>query len=94
MTAAMKWTTLTLLAWTGIVVAGAVLLGSTLATPSCAHLVSPPPSCAAELAAENDRVWVTQTLPLILVLLAGYGVIALVGFARARRRGSRENARR
>ena len=93
MTSAMKWTTLALLAWTGIVVAGAVLLGSTLATPSCAHLVSPPPSCAAELAAENDRVWVTQTLPLILVLLAGYGVIALVGFAGARR-GSRENGRR
>jgi hypothetical protein len=79
-----------LIAWTVMAVAGAVILGSSLATPSCAHLVSPPPSCAAAIAAENDRVWATQTLPLILVLLAGYAVIVFIGLGRARRRGSRD----
>ena len=85
---------LALLAWTVVVVVGAVLVGTSLATPSCAHLVAPPPSCAAELAAENDRVWRMQTLPLLLVMLTGYGLIAVIGLVRARRGAEGDGPRR
>ena len=77
----MRRTTLALLAWTAVAVVAAVVLGSSVSTPPCAHLVAPPSWCAAEIAAENDRVWGTRTLPLILVLLAGYVVIVLIRVA-------------
>ena len=75
-----------LLAWTVIVLAGAIIIGSPQATPDCAHLISPPSSCATEIAAENARVWSTRTLPLLLVAAGGYVAVILAGLTAGRRR--------
>ena len=92
---AMRSLVVALVAWTVLVVLGAIVIGSPLETPPCAHLVAPPPTCAGEIAAENARVWATHTVPLLVAAVAGYAAIALVSFARARRRarvGQRDTA--
>ena len=88
------WAILALVAWTALVMTTASITGSPLATPSCPHLETANgtfaytminPSCASEMAAENARVWATRTLPLLIVLLGGYGAILLTSILRTRR---------
>lgn len=81
----MRWIATVVVVWTAVIIAAAIVVGTSLATPSCAHLVAPPPSCAVEIAAANDQAWITHTLPLLLLALAGYVVIFAVGVSRARR---------
>ncbi len=83
---AIRWAALAALVWTAVVLAAALLIGSPLATPSCAHLVAPPPACVTEIAAENARVWTSYTLPMLIVAMGAYAVVVLLGLARAKRR--------
>jgi hypothetical protein len=77
------------LLWTGVVVLGLLFLGPEFPLGGCWRLVGAPPECLEQLAAINDQIWRTQTLPRILVGVGGYAVIALIGvsaWARGRNR--------
>lgn len=82
----MRWLGLALATWTAIAIAAILLIGSPLQTPTCARLISPPASCASEIAAQNTVVWETHTLPLLMFVAVGYGAILVIGVIRARRR--------
>lgn len=69
------------LAWTGVVVLGLLFLGPDFPPAGCWRLVGASPECMEQLAAINDQIWRTQTLPRILVGVGGYAVIALIGAA-------------
>jgi hypothetical protein len=77
--------------WTAIWIAVVLFLRTPINPPGCARLMNPPATCAPELDASNMRLWLTYTLPLYLLLVAGYVVISAVLLRRRRRRaGTRD----
>ncbi len=72
-------------AWTGVVVAVLLLWPWSLPATGCWRLVKPPASCLAELAQVNDRIWWTQTLPMLAFFASGYVIVSLLAIRRWRR---------
>jgi hypothetical protein len=54
-------------------------------TPGCAHRVSITSDCQALMAAGNEAIFSTHTLPLIVAICAGYAAILAVAAVRSRR---------
>lgn len=55
----------------------------------CWVLVDAPPECLAQLAAVNDHLWWTRTLPILVFLSSGYVVLGAAmarSWLRTRRR--------
>ena len=77
MTAMRNRTVMLAIGWTVAVVAIVLFVGGGVAGPACARLVNPVPTCAAEIAAANDRLWWTHTLPMLVVIGGGYVLIGL-----------------
>lgn len=71
--------------WTGVVVAVLLLWPLSLPGNGCWRLVDPPARCLAELAYLNDRIWWTQTLPLLAFFASGYVIVGLLAVRRWRR---------
>lgn len=72
-------------AWTGVVVAVLLLWPWSLPATGCWRLVDPPAGCLAELAHVNDRIWWTQTLPMLAFLASSYVIVGLLAIRRWRR---------
>ena len=58
-------------------------------TPTCMRLVGRSPECQAIADAWNDATWRQHTLPLLVLIAAGYVGILLVAIAGRRRRAKR-----
>jgi hypothetical protein len=79
-TLAVFWTTISALI---------VLFGpANVDVPGCTHLVEPPTGCIALLAAANDHAWWTLTLPLLMLIVGGYVIVAITAIRALRRRRS------
>lgn len=63
------------IAWTAIVVVAVLVWPGNINMPGCAHHIEPSPGCLERLAAYNDRLWWTETLPRLAVFASGYVVI-------------------
>jgi hypothetical protein len=74
--------------WSAVVVAIALLGPGQVQTPGCASSVTPSADCLTQLKAMNDGIWWTNTVPLLLVIAAGYLVILIVAW-RSRRQPRR-----
>lgn len=61
--------------WTAFVVAFLLLVPSGVNSVGCWRLVGAPPECLSQLAAANDHLWWTRTLPMLVFLSSGYLVI-------------------
>jgi hypothetical protein len=72
--------------WSGIVAAVVLYVPTNLPSNGCWRLVGAPPECLAAVAALNDRVWWTRTLPMLVFLSSGYLIIAAVAWCRRFRR--------
>lgn len=72
-------------AWTGVVVTVLLLWPRSVPSGGCWGLVEPPAGCLAELAQLNERVWWTQTLPILLFFAVGYVVVGLLAIRHRRR---------
>jgi prepilin signal peptidase PulO-like enzyme (type II secretory pathway) len=72
------------LAWTAVVFAGLTFIPWGLEPVPCARLVGASAECLAQLAARNDRVWWTQTLPMLAAIAGGYLVIILLALRHIR----------
>lgn len=72
------------LIWSSIVVAVLLNVPGSTQSEGCWRTVGggASPECLAELAAVNDRIWWTRTLPMLLFLSSGYFVIAMVALRR------------
>jgi hypothetical protein len=84
-----RWITLLLLVWTGVVLIGLVLLGPDLSTATgCLRVAGGPIECLQQLSAVKDDSWRIQTAPRLVVATGGYLLILLYGIwaLRARRR--------
>jgi len=68
-------------AWTIVVLAVVLTTPALMSAPPCAGMVAPPPGCDTLNAAGNELVWTTQTRPIGLLALGGYGLIGIVGVA-------------
>jgi hypothetical protein len=67
-----------LIAWTVIwLLIVIVAVPPQLNVPTCAHVVSRPATCADSIAAENARVWWTESVPELVVLVVGWLVVAV-----------------
>ena len=75
-----------ILLWT-VISAGIVLFWpGSVQTPGCLHHISPSADCLAQAGVENDRLWWTQTLPMLLTIAAGDGAVAVIALLSVRRR--------
>lgn len=75
------------MAWTVVVIFGLLFLGPELPAGGCWRLAGPPPECLDQLAAANEEIWRTQTLPKLAGAIAGYVIlIVLTAAAVARTR--------
>jgi hypothetical protein len=72
------------LIWSGIVAAVLLYVPGNIQSEGCWRTVGggASPKCLAELAALNDQIWWTRTLPMLLFLASGYLVIAVVALRR------------
>jgi hypothetical protein len=77
-----------ILLWT-MISAGIVLVWpGSVQTPGCLHAINPSADCLAQAGVESDRVWWTQTLPVLVIIAAGYvGVASIALLSVHRRRG-------
>jgi hypothetical protein len=85
----MRWIALLLLVWSGVVLIGLLFIGPDLSSATgCWKLAGGPRECLDQLSAVNDERWRAQTLPRLVVAVAGYVLIDLYGIwaLRARRR--------
>jgi len=73
--------------WTAVVLAVLLFWPGGVQTPGCMQHINPSADCLAQLTTANDRLWWTQTLPLLVFLASGY--VAVAAFALRRRRRSR-----
>ncbi len=71
--------------WPVLVIVVALFLPWSLPVSGCWRLVDPPADCLNQLADANDRVWWTQTVPLLLLSASGYDVVGLMAIRRRRR---------
>lgn len=74
------------LAWTAVVVAVFVYWPWPLPDEGCARLILRPPACDATLAQLNDRIWWTQTLPMLAFVASGYVIVGMLAIRQWRRR--------
>ena len=81
---------LAILVWTFVVVYVVLFWPWSLPEPGCWQLVDAPAHCQVELAASNERVWWTQTVPMLAFLASGYIIIGALA-ARRRLRGRRRH---
>ena len=72
------------LIWSGIVAAVVLYVPGVIQSDGCWRTVGggATPECLGELAAVNDRIWWTRTLPMLLFLSSGYLLIATVALRR------------
>lgn len=80
-----------LLVWTGVVLIGLLFVGPDVSTATgCVRVAGGPMECLARLTAIGDEHWRTQTLPRLVVAVAGYVLIDVYGIwaLRSRRRMS------
>lgn len=85
----MRWIAVLVMVWSGVVLIGLLLVGPDLSPATgCLRTAGGPTECLARLSAVDDDQWRTQTLPRLLVAVAGYVLIDLYGIwaLRARRR--------
>jgi len=85
----MRWIALLLIVWSGVVLIGLLLVGPDLSLATgCLRVAGGPAECLAWLSAVNDDNWRANSLPRLLVAVAGYVLIDLYGIwaLRARRR--------
>ena len=88
---AMRWIAVLLLVWSGVVLIGLLVVGPDLSTASgCLRVGEGPAECLVRLTAITDDTWRMQTLPRLVVAVAGYVLIDLYGIwaLRTRRRMS------
>ena len=86
---AMRWIAVLLVLWTGVVLIGLLFVGPDVSTATgCVRIAGGPAECVARLTAVSDDQWRTQTLPRLVVAVAGYVFIDVYGIwaLRARRR--------
>jgi hypothetical protein len=58
--------------WTAAVVAILLFWPSGVQSNGCWRLVDAPPDCLLQLREVNDRLWLTNTLPMLAVIAGGY----------------------
>lgn len=63
-------------------------------TPTCMRLVGRSAECQALADAWNDAAWRQHTLPLLVLIAAGYVAILLVAITGRRRRANRQSSAR
>lgn len=73
-------------AWTAVAAALLLLWPSGVETPGCMHLVTPTADCLQQAADMSDRLWWTQTMPLLLLVASGYVVVVVLAVRRLRAR--------
>jgi hypothetical protein len=73
------------LAWTALVLAVLLFWPSCVRSEGCWRLVDASADCLAQLAEANDRLWWTQTLPMLAFFASGYIVVGLIAVRRWRR---------
>jgi heme/copper-type cytochrome/quinol oxidase subunit 2 len=73
--------------WSAVVVAIVLLWPGQVQTPGCASSVTPTADCLTQVKAMDDGIWWMSTVPLLVVIAAGYLVI--VGLAWRSRRQHR-----
>ena len=62
-------------------------------TPTCMRLIGRSPECQAIADAWNDAAWRQHTLPLLVLIAAGYAGILFVAITGRRRRTKAESRR-
>ncbi len=83
------------LGWTAVVLAVLLLWPGGVQTPGCMRAVNASADCLAQAALANDRVWWTQTLPMLVLFASGYVVVGAFAhrlLRRTRRGGDRAGA--
>jgi hypothetical protein len=73
--------------WSAVVVAIVLLWPGQVQTPGCASSVTPSIDCLTQMKAMNDGMWWTNTVPLLLIIAAGYLVILIVAWRSRRQPG-------
>lgn len=81
----MKLVAAALVGWTVVAVAIVFFAGGVVNTPGCAHAVSASADCQAALTAENDAIFWSHTLPMVIAIVAGYVVVLIGATLRSRR---------
>lgn len=72
--------------WTVVVVIAIVFfVPGIVNAPGCASMVGISAACLEEIQRENDRIWWSHTLPVLLVIVGGYVAVTLVALGRRRR---------
>jgi prepilin signal peptidase PulO-like enzyme (type II secretory pathway) len=70
--------------WTGVVLAVLLFWPAGVQTPSCMKQISRSADCLAQVAVANDRLWWTQTLPMLVFFASGYVVVGALALRRLR----------
>ena len=89
--AAVRWIAVLLLIWSGVVLIGLLFVGPDLSPATgCLRIAGGPAECLEQLTAVDEGRWRLQTLPRLVVAVAGYVLIDLYGIwaLRTRRRQS------
>lgn len=79
--------------WTALVLLVVLFWPWGLPGAGCWRLVDPPVRCLAQLAEANERLWLTQTVPMLAVFASGYLVVALLALRRVRRSKERGDSK-
>ena len=74
-------------AWTIVVAAVVLTTPALMSAPPCAGIVDAGPGCDVLAAAGKDFIWATQTRPIVMLAIGGYGLIAIVALALRRQFG-------
>jgi hypothetical protein len=89
--AAVRWIAVLLLVWSGVVLIGLLFVGPDLSpSTGCLRLAGGPAECVEQLTAVDEGRWRLETLPRLVVAVAGYVLIDLYAIwaLRTRRRQS------
>jgi hypothetical protein len=84
-----RWIAVLLLVWSGVVLIGLLFVGPDVSIATgCVRTAGGPVECLQALTSVRDDRWTFQTLPRLVVALAGYLLIDLYGIwaIRTRRR--------
>lgn len=87
----MRWIAVLLMVWTGVVLIGLLFVGADVSMATgCVRVAGGPAECLARLTGVSDEQWRTETLPRLVVAVAGYVLIDVYGIwaLRSRRRMS------
>jgi hypothetical protein len=86
-----RWIAVLLLVWSGVVLIRLLFVGPDLSPATgCLRIAGGPAECLEQLTAVDEARWRLQTLPQLVVAVAGYVLIDLYGIwaLRTRRRQS------